>query len=78
MSKKFIQEPTTDNPKQTFENAIARVQGSGSLPRSQTPIAVRPRPRTEMNLDQGADKRALLDAARALARLWNVSATLVR
>ena len=79
-STQVVQIPSVDNLRQTFDNAIARAQEcTGSLvPRSRMPIALRPRPTTEVADNQAAEKKALVDAARALARLWNVSANLVR
>lgn len=79
-SMQVVQIPSVDNLRQTFDNAIARAQEctGSSIPRSRMPIAVRPRPTTEVVDNQAAEKKALVDAARALARLWNVSANLVR
>lgn len=75
-----IPSPSVDNLRQTFDNAIARAREctGSSLPRSRMPIAVRPRPIAPVADSQAAEKQALVDAARALARLWNVSANLVR
>jgi hypothetical protein len=65
-----------EDPRQTFEAAIAQIHGSGkpAIP-SRTPIVVR-RQAAPSSLD--TEKRALTDAARALAKLWNLSGTLVR
>ena len=64
-----------DDPRRTFESAIAQIQG-GQRPSSQTPIAVRPQ--APLADGPAAEKRAVTDAARALARLWKVSPALVR
>jgi hypothetical protein len=64
-----------DDPRRTFESAIAQIQGR-RRPFAQTPIAVRPR--TPLADDSAAEKRAVADAARALARLWKVSPAIVR
>ncbi|HTS34757.1 MAG TPA: hypothetical protein VMH04_03735 [Candidatus Solibacter sp.] len=66
--------PGVDDPRRTFESAIAHLQAGRSC--SQTPIALRSR-KTIVG-DPGAEKRVLNDAARALARLWNVSTALIR
>jgi hypothetical protein len=71
-----LQTPSADDPRRSFESAIAQIQHRGERPLSQTPIADRGRP--PMPGDPGAEKQALTDAARALARLWNVSPALVR
>ena len=77
MSKKPIETPQAHDLRRTFEDAIAQIQRCGE-PRghSKTPIAVH-RQTTEPG-DPAAEKRALSDAARALARLWNISPALVR
>jgi len=74
-----------DELQRTFETAIAKIQHSDNSDHSQHPVSQRPlsqRPiglrGTMMPADQAAEKRALTDAARALARLWNLSPTLVR
>lgn len=60
-----------------FEAALARVHPSvGPSSRAQTPIVVRP-PTATLASDV-AEKRALTDAARVLARLWNIAPRLVR
>jgi hypothetical protein len=64
------------NLRRTFEAAIAQIQPGGERCYSKTPIVVR-----RQNIvpgDQTAEKRALTDAARALAQLWNISPSLVR
>jgi hypothetical protein len=64
-----------EDPRRTFESAIAQIQGR-RRPLAQTPIAVRPR--TPLADDSAVEKRAVADAARALARLWKVSPALGR
>lgn len=68
---------SAEDPRRTFETAIAKIQ-EGEKPRkpSQLPIVVRKQAIAPSH--QTAEKRALIDAARALAQLWNVSPTLVR
>ena len=69
--------PLAHDARQKFESAIAQIHQSAE-PRSgsKTPIAVRKQ--TAVPDDHGAEKRALTDAARALAQLWNISPALVR
>lgn len=63
--------------RRTFESAIAQVQqGTKPLSPSKTPIFVRKQ--SVMPKGPDAEKRALTDAARALAQLWNISPTLIR
>jgi hypothetical protein len=66
----------TDDPRRTFENAIARIQQRTERRLSQMPIFNRTR--TPERNDPASEKQALTDAARALARLWKVSPALVR
>lgn len=62
-----------DNLQRTFENAVRDIyQASltGKISRQRTPIVQRiASPESKFN----AEKRALTDAARALAQLWKVS-----
>ena len=70
---------SAEDPRRTFESALANLQaGPIQVGRSysQTPIAVRSR--KPIAGDPGAEKQVLNDAARALARLWNVSPALIR
>jgi hypothetical protein len=62
--------------RRAFETAIAQIQQVGECCHSKTPIATRRQ--SIVPGDQTAEKRALADAARALAQLWNISPTLVR
>jgi len=78
MAAKPLQAPTQQNPQQAFENALAMMQQSKSHSGlSQRNVAV-PRQlflsRTQVELE----KRAVTDAAKALAQLWKLSPNLVR
>jgi hypothetical protein len=77
MPTKLLSASQAQDLRRTFETAIAQVR-RGEEPRSlsKTPIVVRPKA-TALR-DQDVEKRALTDAARALAQLWNISPTLVR
>lgn len=67
--------PSPDDLRRTFETALDTIQHPNKS-RSQTPIFVR-KP-TAATSDEASEKRALTDAARALAHLWKISPTLVR
>jgi len=72
-----ISAPPAEALRRTFETAIAQVQHGGKAIRhAQTPIFVR-KP-VAVPDDAAAEKRALTEAARALAQLWNISPTLIR
>ena len=72
MMKKVLQ-ASSNNPKQTFENALAQVGAKGK------PIFARNQPiAASSGSGEVVEKRALTDAARALAELWKVSPHLVR
>jgi hypothetical protein len=72
-----IPAPPAADLRRTFESAIAQIQqGAKPLSRSQTPIFVRKQ--AVMPKAPDAEKRALTEAARALAQLWNISPTLIR
>jgi hypothetical protein len=64
-----------DDPHQMFETAITQLQQTKPLPLSQQPILTRPR--TVLS-EPFSEKQALANAARALARLWNVSQVPIR
>ena len=66
----------SEDPRQTFEAAIAQIHGAGkaAVP-SRTPIVLR---RQAVPSSRDTEKRAVTDAARALAKLWNLSGTLIR
>lgn len=65
---------SADNLRRTFETAFAELQHQGEP--AKAPIAVRNRVITPGDLAD--EKRALTNAARALAQLWNISPSLVR
>lgn len=67
--------PERDNPHRTFETAICQLQRTKPLRLSQQPILTR---RRAVGTDPSPEKQALVDAANALARLWNVSSVPVR
>lgn len=69
--------PVTMNLKRTFENAVRDIYQSGlngKPSRYRTPIVQRAGSR-ELESKASAEKRALSDAASALAQLWKVSPT---
>jgi len=73
MATKPIQSASMNNPQQTFESALSLVrQGGGSS------INPRTQPIAPVHSEQQVEKRALTDAARALATLRHVSPHLVR
>jgi hypothetical protein len=69
--------PQARDPQRTFQTAIAQIQRSGE-PRSHSKIPIAARKQVPTPGDQAAEKRALTDAARALAQLWNIAPALVR
>jgi hypothetical protein len=77
MATKPLQAASINNPQQTFEAALSQVQRVGGNGR-RSPIAARTRPIAPQQTEQQMEKRALMDAARALAALWKVSPHLVR
>ena len=67
-----------ENPGQIFESALPVMQkGQGRTGRGQ-PVVARRVPIALTENEPATEKRALTDAARALARLWKVSPHLVR
>lgn len=63
--------------RRSYETAIRQLgQATRRLNPSQIPIAIRSR--KAVSADPATEKRTVADAARALARLWNVSAALIR
>jgi hypothetical protein len=76
MATKPWQVASVSNPQQTFESALSVVQQSAG-PHRRT-IAARTQPIGRSHSQQQEEKRALTDAARALATLWKVSPHLVR
>jgi len=77
MATKPLQAASINNPQQTFEAALSQVGQSGRRLRRNT-IAARTQPIAPLQTEQQMEKRALTDAARALATLWKVSPHLVR
>lgn len=75
MAAKPLQAVSTSNPQQMFESALSVVKESGRRGRR---IAARTQPIAAAHSEQQLEKRALTDAARALATLWKVSPHLVR
>jgi hypothetical protein len=65
------------DPKRTFESAIAQIREGGELSSRRTPIGLR-RKLAILAQPQAMEKRALAEAAHALATLWRVSATELR
>lgn len=76
MATKPLQSACNNNPRQTFESALSVVQ-HGTKPRRHS-VEVRTQPIASAHDEQQVEKRALTDAARALAMLWRVSPHLVR
>jgi len=69
--------PVTMNLKRTFENAVRdiyQVGLTGQASRYRTPIVQRSG-RATVESPANAEKRALSDAAKALAQLWKVAPT---
>jgi hypothetical protein len=75
MATKPMQACSIENPKVIFETALASMQGNSER---RTTVAARTQPIFRVVDEQPTEKRALNDAARALARLWKVSPHLVR
>ncbi len=76
MATKPVQAPPGENPRKMFDSALALVQKGRDHTRAA--IAARKQPIAPGQSEQAVEKRALADAARALAQLWKVSAHLVR
>lgn len=64
-----------DDPRRMFESAISELQQTKPLRLSQKKIFTR---RDAVPSGPLTEKQALRDAARALARLWNVSSVPIR
>lgn len=75
MATKPLQSVTANNPQKMFESALSLVKESGRRGRR---MAARTQPIAPVQSEQQLEKRALTDAARALATLWKVSPHLVR
>lgn len=78
MATKLLTASPMENPRQIFESALSVMQKGRGRARRGQPIVARRVPIAMTENEPAAEKRALTDAARALARLWNVSARLVR
>jgi hypothetical protein len=74
MATKPLQAASISNPQQIFNSALSVVTQRGRSRR----IAARTQPIAAQQSEQQVEKRALTDAARALATLWKVSPNLVR
>lgn len=75
MATKPLQPELNNNPQRMFESALSVVTRSR---RDGRRLAARTQPIAPMQSEQQVEKRALTDAARALATLWKVSPHLVR
>lgn len=64
-----------DDARRTFETALSQLQQGKLQTLSQQPIFARNR---AVSSDPSSEKRVVADAARALARLWNVSSVPIR
>ena len=78
MATKPLGASPTENPRQIFESALSVIEKGRGRAHRGTPIVARRVPIASTQNQQATEKRALTDAARALARLWNVSPHLVR
>jgi hypothetical protein len=74
LTQNVLTQNSVRDPRLAFESAIALLQPSRSP--SQTPIGWRNR--TTTAADPTTEKRAVADAARALAQLWNVAPSRIR
>jgi len=74
MAKKRVDVSSADDLRRTFETAFVQLQRKEEP--ANTPIAVRNQAISPDDLAH--EKRALNNAARALAQLWNISPSLVR
>ena len=77
MATKPFQTCSTENPRAMFETALASMEGVMQR-KSGTAIAARSQPIAAALDGRATEKRALTDAARALATLWKISPNLVR
>lgn len=78
MATKLWTASPMQNPRQIFESALSVMQKGRGRARRGKPIVARGVPIAMAENEPATEKRALTDAARALARLWNVSPHLVR
>lgn len=77
MATKPLQGTSIHNPQETFAAAISEIAQHDRSSRRNV-ICDRTRPIAPAQTEQQKEKRALTDAARALATLWKVSPHLVR
>lgn len=78
MATKPIQACSVENSKAVFESALAMMRQENGGHKSQAIVPARQRLAAPPTPQHVTEKRALTDAARALARLWKVSPHLVR
>ena len=78
MARKLLTAFPMENPRQIFESALSVMQKGRGRARRDRPIVARGVPIAMAENEPATEKRALTDAARALARLWNVSPHIVR
>jgi hypothetical protein len=78
MATKLLTASPMQNPRQIFESALSVMQKGRGRARQGRPIVARGVPIAMAQNEPATEKRALTDAARALAHLWNVSPHLVR
>ena len=76
MTMKFANASSPNELRRAFERAISNTKGDNSSSPSRRPIAFR---KGTLGLSKEAEeKKALTDAARALAQLWDISPRLIR
>lgn len=76
MTVKLANAASPDDLRRAFERAISTTRGGNPSAPSRQPIAFR---KGTISLSQeAAEKKALTDAARALAQLWDISPRLIR
>jgi hypothetical protein len=78
MATKLLGASPRENPRQIFDSALTVLQQVRGRTHRGTPILARKLRIAVTQNEQATEKRALTDAARALARLWNVAPHLVR
>lgn len=78
MATKPLGASPMENPRQIFASALSVMQKGRGRTHPGTPTVARGVAIARTQNEQATEKRALTDAARALARLWNVSSHLVR
>ena len=78
MATKPVGASPMENPQQIFESALRVFEKGRGRAHRGTPIVARKVRIAMTQNEQATEKRALTDAARALARLWNVAPHLVR